>query len=125
VTRATLECTILRLFQFVSFVSFDCQLISDLQRDEESWLARCICGAIIGRRHERRGPDGTTSAMYRLFKYAVRPISQIAESVVAQYAYTSVLTALQTSPIPDVCIHHARHARACVCSCNVSLCDLG
>ncbi|KAG2136653.1 HECT-like ubiquitin-conjugating enzyme-binding-domain-containing protein [Suillus clintonianus] len=46
---------------------------------EESWLARCICGAMIGRRHERHNPDGTASVMYRLFKYAVRPISQIAE----------------------------------------------
>lgn len=107
------------------FVDFDGQLISYLQRDEESWLARCICGAIIGRRHERHGLDGTASAMYRLFKYAVRPVSQITESVVAQYTYTSVLTVLQTSPIPYVCIHHARHARACVCSCNVSLCNLG
>ncbi|KAG1748303.1 HECT-like ubiquitin-conjugating enzyme-binding-domain-containing protein [Suillus paluster] len=50
-----------------------------LNRGEESWLARCICGAIIGRRHERHSPDGTASAMYRLFKYAVRPISHIAE----------------------------------------------
>ncbi|KAG2343041.1 hypothetical protein BDR05DRAFT_1024495 [Suillus weaverae] len=46
---------------------------------EESWLARCICGAIIGRRHERHSPDGTASVMYRLFKYAVRPVSQIVE----------------------------------------------
>jgi len=97
-------------FDSFPFVDFDDKLIPYLQRDGESWLARCICGAIIGRRHEQHSPDGTTPVMYRLFKYAVRPISQTAEFVVAQYTYTDVLMASQTSPIPDVCIHHARHA---------------
>lgn len=67
------------LFQQSAIVSNNISCTEQPLRDEESWLARCICGAIIGRRHERRGPDGTASAMYRLFKYAVRPISQIAE----------------------------------------------
>ncbi|OAX42316.1 hypothetical protein K503DRAFT_683559 [Rhizopogon vinicolor AM-OR11-026] len=52
---------------------------SSLQRDEDWRLARCICGAVVGRRHERHMPDATASVMYRLFKYAVRPVSQITE----------------------------------------------
>ncbi|KAG2030417.1 HECT-like ubiquitin-conjugating enzyme-binding-domain-containing protein [Suillus americanus] len=67
------------LFQQSAIVSNNVSCTERPLRDGESWLARCICGAIIGRRHERHSPDGTVSAMYRLFKYAVRPVSQIAE----------------------------------------------
>lgn len=67
------------LFQQSAIVSNNISCTEQPLRDEESWLARCICGAIIGRRHERHGPDGTASAMYRLFKYAVRPVSQIVD----------------------------------------------
>ncbi|KAG0696114.1 HECT-like ubiquitin-conjugating enzyme-binding-domain-containing protein [Suillus ampliporus] len=67
------------LFQQSAIVSNNVSCTEQPLRGEESWLARCICGAIIGRRHERRSPDGTASVMYRLFKYAVRPVSQIAE----------------------------------------------
>ncbi|KAG1745162.1 HECT-like ubiquitin-conjugating enzyme-binding-domain-containing protein [Suillus lakei] len=67
------------LFQQSAIVSNNISCTEQPLRGEESWLARCICGAIIGRRHERHSPDDTASAMYRLFKYAVRPVSQIAE----------------------------------------------
>ncbi|KAG1876394.1 HECT-like ubiquitin-conjugating enzyme-binding-domain-containing protein [Suillus subluteus] len=67
------------LFQQSAIVSNNVSCTEQPLRDGESWLARCICGAVIGRRHERHSPDGIASAMYRLFKYAVRPVSQIAE----------------------------------------------
>ncbi|KAG2069522.1 hypothetical protein BDR04DRAFT_1101388 [Suillus decipiens] len=67
------------LFQQSAIISNNVSWTQQPLRDKESWLTRCICGAIIGRRHERHGPDGTTLAMYRLFKYALRPVSQIAE----------------------------------------------
>ncbi|KAG2109926.1 HECT-like ubiquitin-conjugating enzyme-binding-domain-containing protein [Suillus discolor] len=67
------------LFQQSAIVSNNVSCTEQPLRDGESWLARCICGAIIGRRHERHDPDGTASGMYRLFKYAVRPVSQTAE----------------------------------------------
>ncbi|KAF8549610.1 hypothetical protein OG21DRAFT_1469812 [Imleria badia] len=38
-------------------------------------LAHCLCGAILGRQHDRRQEDSSVSRMYRLFKYAIRPIS--------------------------------------------------
>jgi hypothetical protein len=67
------------LFQQSAIVCSNVSCTEQPLRDGESWLARCICGAIIGRRHEQHSPDGTTPVMYRLFKYAVRPISQTAE----------------------------------------------
>ncbi|KAG2056037.1 hypothetical protein BDR06DRAFT_910652 [Suillus hirtellus] len=67
------------LFQQSAIVSNNVSCTEQPLRDGESWLARCICGATIGRRHERHSPDGTASGMYRLFKYAVRPVSQTVE----------------------------------------------
>ncbi|KAG9313478.1 HECT-like ubiquitin-conjugating enzyme-binding-domain-containing protein [Chiua virens] len=45
------------------------------ERGGNTRLARCLCGAILGRQHDRRQEDGTVLRMYRLFKYAIRPIS--------------------------------------------------
>ncbi|KAI6124457.1 HECT-like ubiquitin-conjugating enzyme-binding-domain-containing protein [Pisolithus croceorrhizus] len=49
------------------------------RRGESACLIRCLCGAIIGRRQERRLENGSTLKMYRLSKYAIRLISAAAE----------------------------------------------
>ncbi|KIK82318.1 hypothetical protein PAXRUDRAFT_832273 [Paxillus rubicundulus Ve08.2h10] len=45
------------------------------ERGDGTCLGRCLCGAILGRRHDRKRGDRSTARMYRLFKYAIRPIS--------------------------------------------------
>ncbi|KAF9225898.1 hypothetical protein BS17DRAFT_777838 [Gyrodon lividus] len=45
------------------------------ERGDNTCLGRCLCGAILGRRHDQKRGDGSTTRMYRLFKYAIRPIS--------------------------------------------------
>ncbi|KIJ11155.1 hypothetical protein PAXINDRAFT_119016 [Paxillus involutus ATCC 200175] len=45
------------------------------ERGDGTCLGRCLCGAILGRRHDRKRGNGSTARMYRLFKYAIRPIS--------------------------------------------------
>ncbi|KAH7907663.1 HECT-like ubiquitin-conjugating enzyme-binding-domain-containing protein [Hygrophoropsis aurantiaca] len=53
---------------------------TDLSQREQDWrLVRCLCGAMVGRRHERQGPGGAKPAMYRFLKYAIRPLSSLAE----------------------------------------------
>ncbi|KAI0760508.1 HECT-like ubiquitin-conjugating enzyme-binding-domain-containing protein [Fomes fomentarius] len=45
-------------------------------RHDDGWRrTRCICGAIIGRCQERPSSDGNGALVYRLAKYAVRPVS--------------------------------------------------
>ncbi|KAF8137420.1 HECT-like ubiquitin-conjugating enzyme-binding-domain-containing protein [Boletus edulis] len=66
-----------------SYVLFDAQAVAGgnikcvgvRERDGHSHLARCLCGAAVGRQHDRRQEDSSVSRMYRLFKYAIRPIS--------------------------------------------------
>lgn len=49
------------------------------KKDEDDWqLARCLCGALIGR-HQERGLDHGRSRIYRVLKYAVRPVSSNSE----------------------------------------------
>jgi hypothetical protein len=55
--------------------------------------------------------------MYRLFKYAVRPVSQIAEFVVVQYDFISMLTDSRLPRLPmsafivqDMLEHVSAHA---------------
>ncbi|KIJ61613.1 hypothetical protein HYDPIDRAFT_137583 [Hydnomerulius pinastri MD-312] len=48
-------------------------------RGDNTCLVRCLCGAIAGRRHDRKRDDGLTARMYRLFKYAIRPICATSE----------------------------------------------
>ncbi|KAF8800567.1 hypothetical protein BYT27DRAFT_7199686 [Phlegmacium glaucopus] len=48
---------------------------------EDNWrLSRCLCGAVIGRCQERP-VDGGKTTIYRVLKYAVRLVSQAAESL--------------------------------------------
>lgn len=49
------------------------------ERGDNACLVRCICGGMIGRRHERKQGDGSIVRMYRLSKYAIRPISHTIE----------------------------------------------
>ncbi|KAI9567457.1 HECT-like ubiquitin-conjugating enzyme-binding-domain-containing protein [Boletus coccyginus] len=66
-----------------SYVLFDAQAVASgtikcegvRERAGLTRLARCLCGAILGRQHDRRQEDNSVSRMYRLFKYAIRPIS--------------------------------------------------
>ncbi|KDQ58353.1 hypothetical protein JAAARDRAFT_34152 [Jaapia argillacea MUCL 33604] len=48
------------------------------KRDEDWWSIRCICGAVVGR-CQRHREGATTSTVYRLVKYAIRPVSLSAE----------------------------------------------
>lgn len=51
------------------------------RKHADDWYSvRCICGAVIGRRREHR-PEGADSPVmvYRLAKYAFRPVSPTAE----------------------------------------------
>ncbi|KAF8234968.1 hypothetical protein L208DRAFT_1393157 [Tricholoma matsutake] len=50
-------------------------------RHEEWRLARCLCGAVIGRCQEHRSEDGSKSTVYRLLKYAIRPVCPMNELV--------------------------------------------
>ncbi|KAF4583309.1 HECT-like ubiquitin-conjugating enzyme-binding-domain-containing protein [Pleurotus pulmonarius] len=58
--------------------------------DDDEWrVVRCLCGAVVGRSQVLRQQDDTslgsppdvssTSSVYRLLKYAIRPVSQTAE----------------------------------------------
>ncbi|KAF8903330.1 HECT-like ubiquitin-conjugating enzyme-binding-domain-containing protein [Gymnopilus junonius] len=50
-------------------------------RHNDNWqLTRCLCGAIIGRCQERESDEGTTT-IFRVLKYAVRPVSLTADPV--------------------------------------------
>ncbi|KAI1794331.1 HECT-like ubiquitin-conjugating enzyme-binding-domain-containing protein [Ganoderma leucocontextum] len=45
-------------------------------KQDDGWRrTRCICGAIIGRCQERPSPEGHGPLVYRLAKYAVRPMN--------------------------------------------------
>ncbi|KAI0718753.1 HECT-like ubiquitin-conjugating enzyme-binding-domain-containing protein [Cerioporus squamosus] len=52
----------------------------DDHKHDDGWRrTRCICGAIIGRCQERPSQDGAGPMVYRLAKYAVRPMSGTSE----------------------------------------------
>ncbi|KAG6377492.1 HECT-like ubiquitin-conjugating enzyme-binding-domain-containing protein [Boletus reticuloceps] len=71
-----------------SYVLFDAQAVVGgnikrvgvRERGGHSRLARCLCGAIVGREHDRRQEHSSVSRMYRLFKYAIRPISTTSQA---------------------------------------------
>ncbi|KAG6333893.1 hypothetical protein ID866_5195 [Astraeus odoratus] len=67
------------LFERNAAVEGNITEVTGSERDDNARLIRCICGAMIGRRHERNAEDGSTVRMYRLFKYAIRPVSLTAE----------------------------------------------
>ncbi|EIW78318.1 hypothetical protein CONPUDRAFT_138644 [Coniophora puteana RWD-64-598 SS2] len=43
--------------------------------DDDRRLVRCLCGAVVGRVHDRHTADGSSERMFRLYKYAIRPIT--------------------------------------------------
>jgi hypothetical protein len=51
------------------------------QQGEEWRSVRCICGAMSGRFQEQVAESGETITVYRLVKYAIRPVSPSAEYV--------------------------------------------
>lgn len=67
------------MFEGRSVVGRNVTEIVGTNRGESACLIRCLCGAIIGRRQERRLENGSTLKMYRLSKYAIRLISAAAE----------------------------------------------
>jgi len=55
---------------------------TDETKGDEDWqLVRCLCGAVIGRCQEHHsGNDDINPIVYRLLKYAIRPVSPTTES---------------------------------------------
>ncbi|KAJ7104491.1 HECT-like ubiquitin-conjugating enzyme-binding-domain-containing protein [Mycena belliarum] len=52
---------------------------NETKRGEEWRLVRCLCGAVVGRCQEHHpGPD-VTSTVFRMLKYAIRPVSSSPE----------------------------------------------
>ncbi|CAL1699135.1 unnamed protein product [Somion occarium] len=52
----------------------------EIEKHADDWQrVRCICGAVVGRCQEHRPRDGEASMVYRLAKYAFRPISPSSE----------------------------------------------
>jgi len=49
-------------------------LVASEKKYDDWRLVRCLCGAIIGRRQDRESNQGHTG-VYRVLKYAVRPVS--------------------------------------------------
>lgn len=49
------------------------------KHDDDWQRVRCICGAIVGRRQEHQAKDAPAALIYRLAKYAIRPVSPTAE----------------------------------------------
>ncbi|KAF9457746.1 HECT-like ubiquitin-conjugating enzyme-binding-domain-containing protein [Collybia nuda] len=50
--------------------------LAELPKRGEDWrLVRCICGAVIGRCQEHQTGDNTKPLVYRLLKFAIRPVS--------------------------------------------------
>ncbi|KAJ3506354.1 hypothetical protein NLJ89_g6915 [Agrocybe chaxingu] len=53
-------------------------LAPDSKHDDNWHLTRCLCGAVVGRCQERASEQGKTT-VYRVLKYAVRPVSVTSE----------------------------------------------
>ncbi|KAL4072538.1 HECT-like ubiquitin-conjugating enzyme-binding-domain-containing protein [Scleroderma yunnanense] len=67
------------LFESRAVVEGNVMEVVGSERGDNACLIRCICGGMIGRRHERKQEDGSAVRMYRLSKYAFRPISPSVE----------------------------------------------
>ncbi|KAI0049166.1 hypothetical protein FA95DRAFT_1538607 [Auriscalpium vulgare] len=70
-----------------SYILFDASVVvknnlwpSDQPKHGEEWrTVRCTCGTISGRCLDHVTPDGQKTTVYRLVKYAIRPVSLSAE----------------------------------------------
>lgn len=67
------------MFEGRSVVGGNVTEVVSTSRGDTACLIRCLCGAIVGRRQERKLENGSTLRMYRLSKYAIRLISAAAE----------------------------------------------
>jgi len=66
------------LFEESSVVKTHLCSAEDSKRGE--WhIVRCLCGSVAGRCQERQPSTGTDTMVYRLLKYAIRPVSPTAE----------------------------------------------
>ncbi|TBU28039.1 HECT-like ubiquitin-conjugating enzyme-binding-domain-containing protein [Dichomitus squalens] len=64
------------LFEESAVVQNNVWPASEDDHKDDGWRrTRCICGAIIGRCQDRPSPDGHGPLVYRLAKYAVRPVN--------------------------------------------------
>ncbi|KAH7886879.1 HECT-like ubiquitin-conjugating enzyme-binding-domain-containing protein [Phlebopus sp. FC_14] len=66
------------LFGEEAVVRDNVTVAAESEHSSNSYLMRCLCGAVIGKCHEKRD-NHLTMRMYRLFKYALRPMSATAE----------------------------------------------
>ncbi|EGO29841.1 hypothetical protein SERLADRAFT_458146 [Serpula lacrymans var. lacrymans S7.9] len=66
------------LFEDTSVVKSTITTTERPKRAEDWRLVRCMCGAMVGRCQERH-EDGGVITMYRLLKYAIRPVSPTAK----------------------------------------------
>ncbi|RDB27814.1 hypothetical protein Hypma_002288 [Hypsizygus marmoreus] len=69
------------LFEESSMTHNNLHLSEEPKRGEEWRLARCLCGAVIGRcqDHPTGSGDGSTQTVFRLLKFAIRPVSSTSE----------------------------------------------
>jgi len=63
-----------------------------IQPGEDWRCVRCICGAILGRCQEHQSGDGVQATVYRLVKYAIRPITTALQLVVLVGSVPLILT---------------------------------
>ncbi|KAF9233430.1 HECT-like ubiquitin-conjugating enzyme-binding-domain-containing protein [Melanogaster broomeanus] len=63
------------LFDGESVAAGNIKDVVSRERGDSTYLQRCICGAILGRRQDRKRDDGSTVRMYRLFKVPKIPMS--------------------------------------------------
>ncbi|KAJ7485564.1 HECT-like ubiquitin-conjugating enzyme-binding-domain-containing protein [Mycena latifolia] len=68
------------LFEENSMVKNHLCPADETKRGEDWRLVRCLCGAVVGRCQEHRtGPEDVRSNVFRMLKYAIRPVSSSTE----------------------------------------------
>src|SRR6266850_6719584 len=67
------------------------------QQGEDWRLVRCMCGALCGRCQDHVPESGEATVVYRLVKYAIRPVSPSAECVSHVHCLGSLLISVGTS----------------------------
>jgi hypothetical protein len=95
-----------------------------LSQQGEDWRSvRCMCGALCGRYQDYVTESGEATIVYRLVKYAIRPVSPSAEYVsnvnVGALALNLSVCTLQAEPDTALRIHCRRYGRTRTCPCNI------
>ncbi|KAF8636931.1 hypothetical protein AX17_003182 [Amanita inopinata Kibby_2008] len=68
------------LFEDASLSKVNLYVAQEIKRGEEWRLVRCICGSVLGRCQDLRQENtDVPTAVYRILKYAIRPISSTSE----------------------------------------------